>query len=270
MSHRPVALITGASAGIGEALARQFAQAGYDLVLAARRKGRLESLAKALAELTNDACVAYPVPVNLARSKGPAELVRAIDDLGLEVDVLVNNAGVAESGRFISAARKPVNDLVNLNVRALTELSLIFGQRMAGRGAGRILNVASIVAFQPVPSMAVYAASKAYVLSLTESLAEELRGSGVTCTALCPGLTKTEMVDDLVPSEFEPLSSLAMADVDSVARAGLRACLRGETITIPGMLNQAFVNWTQFQPRWSYRLWSGMFARMSFASEQRR
>ena len=270
MSSRPVAVVTGASSGIGEALARQLAKAGYDLVLAARRTARLEALGEALSQETQGACVCYPVPVNLARSVGPSALVGAIDDLGLEVDLLVNNAGVAESGRFIDSKRGAIKDLVNLNMRALTELSLVFSGRMVKRGSGRILNVASIVAFQPVPSMAVYAASKAYVLSLTESLAEELRGTGVSCTALCPGLTRTEMVDDIVPSEFEPLSGLAMADADSVAKAGVRACLRGETLIIPGILNQAFVNWTQSQPRWSYRLFSGLAARFSFATEERR
>lgn len=265
MSRRPVAVITGASSGIGAELARVYASEGYDLVLSARREGRLQALGEELSRATNGACVTHVVAANLARAKGAAKLVDAVGDLGLEVDVLVNNAGVAESGRFTNMARSTVNDMINLNVRALTELSLVFGRRMAERGRGRVLNVSSIVAFQPVPSMAVYSASKAYVLSLTESLSEEFRGTGVTFSALCPGLTRTEMADEVAPAGLEPFKDYMMADPKDVARQAFRACRRGEVIIIPGLLNQAFVNWSQTQPRWSYRLLSGLAARMSFS-----
>lgn len=260
---RPVALITGASSGIGAELARTFAREGYDLVLCARRESRLDALATELGEAS--ACVVYVVAVDLARSKGPSRLFDAVKDLGLEIDVLVNNAGVAESGRFTEMARRPTNDLLNLNVRALTELSLVFARKMEQRGRGKVLNVASVVAFQPVPSMAVYSASKAYVLSLTESLSEEFRGTGVTFSALCPGLTRTEMADDVAPAGLEPIAELMMAEPADVARQAFRACMRGEVIIIPGVLNQAFVNWSQTQPRWSYRMLSGIAARLSFA-----
>ncbi|MEM1435609.1 MAG: SDR family oxidoreductase [Pseudomonadota bacterium] len=264
---RPIAVITGASSGIGAELARVYATEGYDLVLTARREDRLEALKDELSEATKGACVTHVVAADLARRRGVAKLVETIDELDLEVDVLVNNAGVAESGRFADMARGSASAMINLNVRALTELSLIFAQRMAERGHGRVLNVSSIVAFQPVPSMAVYSASKAYVLSLTESLSEEFRGTGVTFSALCPGLTRTEMAEAVAPAGFEPVADFVMSEARDVARQAFRACKRGEVIIIPGLLNQAFVNWSQTQPRWSYRLMSGLAARMSFAMD---
>lgn len=265
---RPVAVITGASSGIGAELARVYATEGYDLVLTARREKRLEDLKAELSRDTGGACTTYVVAADLARRRGVARLIEAIDALGLEVDVLVNNAGVAESGRFADMARNSASAMINLNVRALTELSLVFARRMAERGAGRILNVSSIVAFQPVPSMAVYSASKAYVLSLTESLSEEFRGTGVTFSALCPGLTRTEMADSVAPAGLEPMMDFIMSEANDVARQAYRASKRGEVIIIPGLLNQAFVNWSQTQPRWSYRLMSGLAARMSFAMDR--
>ena len=262
---RPVAIITGASSGIGAELARVYAAEGYDLVLSARREGRLEALKEELSKETGGACITHVVAADLSRRRGVARLIEAVDALDLEIDVLVNNAGVAESGRFADMARNSATAMVNLNVRALTELSLVFAKRMAERGQGRILNVSSIVAFQPVPSMAVYSASKAYVLSLTESLSEEFRGTGVTFSALCPGLTRTEMAETVAPAGMEPMLDFVMSEAKDVARQAFRASKRGEVIIIPGLLNQAFVNWSQTQPRWSYRLMSGLAARMSFA-----
>lgn len=259
---RPVALITGASSGIGRELAIVFAEQGHDLIVVARREKKLAALAKEIERAQGPDCVVHVLAADLAKAKGPARLLSEVRDLGLDVDVLVNNAGVAESGPFAALKRADAVTMVNLNVRALTELTLAFAAQMTKRGAGRILNVASIVAFQPVPSMAVYSASKAYVLSLTESISEELRGTGVTVSALCPGLTRTEMVADVSVAENVP--ELLMSDPRAVAEQGYRACMRGEVIEIPGILNQAFVGWTQTQPRWAYRLLSGLAARASF------
>ena len=179
---RPIALITGASAGIGEEFARLFASRGYDLILAARREDRLQDLAAELA-----GCTTHCIGVDLAKSKGPEKLIARIRELDLKVDVLVNNAGVISTEPMLEENGDSLTNLLNLNVRALTQLTHHFGQQMVGRGYGRILNVASVASFQPVPGMAVYAASKAFVLSLTESLSEELRGTGVTVTASAPG-----------------------------------------------------------------------------------
>lgn len=250
---RPTALITGASSGIGTELARIFAKNGYDLIIAARREERLSALAGELGSTT-----VHAVPVDLARTRGPERLIDAVSQLGIEVDVLVNNAGVISTVPMLEADRTALADLINLNVRALTELTHHYGRKMVARGYGRILNVASVASFQPVPGMGVYAASKAFVLSLTESLSEELRGTGVTVTALCPGPTRTEMVAAL---EDAGLANWFLADAASVAREGFDACKAGQVIRVPGIANQALVSWSQYQPRWLVRALGGMAAR---------
>lgn len=260
---RPTALITGASSGIGAELARLFAANGYDLIVTARRESRLQSLAD---ELGSQVTV-YPIPVDLAKSKGPARLIDAVDALGVAVDVLVNNAGVISTEPMLDEDRGALADLLNLNVRALTELTHCFGRKMVARGYGRILNVASVAAFQPVPGMGVYAASKAFVLSLTESLSEELRGSGVTVTALCPGPTRTEMASAL---EDVGLANWFLADARSVAREGFDACRSGQVIRVPGIANQALVSWSHYQPRWLVRALGGVAARSAEFLKPRR
>lgn len=252
---RPVALITGASAGIGEELARIFAAEGYDLILAARREERLHALAKELTDTT-----VHCVPVDLAKAKGPQRLIDAIGEQNLKVDVLVNNAGVISTEPMLDAKSDALTNLVNLNCRSLMELTHHFGKKMVSRGYGRILNVASVASFQPVPGMAVYAASKAFVLSLTESLSEELRGTGVTVTALCPGPTRTEMADAFADLE---MAEWFLADPKSVAREGFDALRAGQVIRVPGLANQALVNWANYQPRWLLRTLGGLASRSS-------
>ena len=177
-------LITGASAGIGAELAREFARNGHQLTLVARRRAKLAAVA---AELEREHYVDVRTIVqDLAKPTGPAAVVKAAQADG-PIGILVNNAGVIDVGPFAASRTDALVNLVNLNVRALTELTSLVVPGMVERGFGRILNVASLAAFQPVPSMAAYAASKAYVLALTEALSEELKGSGVTVTALCPG-----------------------------------------------------------------------------------
>jgi len=253
---KPVALITGASSGIGEDLARVFAANGYDLIITARREARLQALADELAT----ACRVEVVPADLTKVKGPAKLVEAVSALKLPVDVLVNNAGVMSAEPFAEAGHGSLTDLLNLNVRALAELTHFYLPDMIRRGRGRILNVASVAAFQPVPGMSVYAASKAFVLSLTESLSEELRGTGVTITALCPGPTKTEMADAF--SQIEGMEWL-LASSEAVAREGFEATRAGQVIRVPGVLNQALTTWSRYQPRWLVRAVSGFTARNS-------
>jgi adhesin HecA-like repeat protein len=253
---KPLALITGASSGIGADLARVYADNGYDLVVTARREERLQALAE---ELAGRAAV-HVITADLAKAKGPAGLFAAVQDAGLEVETLVNNAGVLSGQPFVQAPRKAVTDLVNLNVRALTELTQLFLPAMLERGYGRILNVASVASFQPVPGLAVYGASKAFVLSLTESLSEELRGTGVTVTALCPGPTRTEMAE-----AFDGMDGIdmLMASSAAVAREGFEASQAGQVIRVPGLMNQAYVTWSRYQPRWLVRAISGFTARNS-------
>ena len=249
---RGVALVTGASSGIGDALARVFAEKGFDLVISARREDRLTALAD---ELSVDVMT---VACDLSTPEGIEKLIAATAET--KIDVLVNNAGIAYSGDFSRQRIDDIQNMTNLNIIAPTALCHHFIGRMIKQGAGRILNVASVASFQPVPSMSAYAATKAYVLSLTESLSEECRGSGVYITALCPGLTKTDMVEDVQGSN---VPEFLMSDPHDVAREGYDALMSGEVIRIPGVTNQAAIAWAKHQPRWLVRGLGGLLAKIS-------
>ncbi|MFO1273972.1 MAG: SDR family oxidoreductase [Rubrivivax sp.] len=255
------ALVTGASSGIGEALARRLAAAGFDLVLVARSADKLKALAEALQA---DHGVRVRVqPADLSEPGAAAALAAALKRARRPVDLLVNNAGVLEHGDFAAMPATRHRELIELNVVALTEMLAHFVPPMVARGQGRVLNVASIAAFQPVPRLATYAATKAYVLSLTESLSEELKGSGVTVTALCPGITATSMLERARAGskELGALPGLVVGTADEVAEEGLRACLRGEVIRVPGVVNLAATLAGRSTPRWLLRKLSGAVVR---------
>lgn len=249
---RGVALVTGASSGIGDALARVFAEKGFDLVISARREDRLTALAD---ELSVDVIT---VACDLSTPEGIEKLITATAET--KIDVLVNNAGIAYSGDFSGQRIDDIQNMTNLNIIAPTALCHHFIGRMIKQGAGRVLNVASVASFQPVPSMSAYAATKAYVLSLTESLSEECRGSGVYITALCPGLTKTDMVEDVQGSN---VPEFLMSDPLDVAREGYDALMSGDVIRIPGLTNQAAIAWAKHQPRWLVRGLGSLLAKIS-------
>ncbi len=237
----PVALVTGASAGLGAEFARQLSKRGHRLVLAARRKERLEALA---AELGN----ARAVEIDLGRSGAAADLLADIEGAGEQVELLVNNAGFGLHGRFDKADAARLRQMVDLNCGALTELCRAMLPGMVERRSGGILNVASTAAFQPGPGMAVYFATKAYVLSLSEALHEEVRRFGVKVTALCPGPTRTEfgaVAGFRGDGAFDRLSM----DADVVVRAGLRALDRNRALAITGTLNKAGAFSTRLVPR---------------------
>ena len=257
---RPRALITGASAGIGAELARVFAANGYDLILVARRDDRLTALRDELAPSGADVAI---IVKDLALKTAAKSLHQDVKQLGVAVDVLVNNAGVAYGGAFTSMDADDVSRMVLVNAASLAALTRLFVTDMVARGAGRILNVSSLAAFQAVPSMSLYAATKAFVLSFTEGLAEELRGTGVTVTALCPGLTGTDMVHDITQrgAAFPEIPSFMIADVKSVAKEGYDACVNGEVVRVPGLANQMSALWSQTQPRWLVRTLTGFFGR---------
>lgn len=256
------ALVTGASSGIGAALARRFASMDFDLVVTARREALLSELA---AELRGSIDV-HVFPADLASPEGPAQLIDAVASQGIDVDILVNNAGIAHTQPFHQLSEKDVADLLAVNITALTSLTHHFIPLMIARGSGRILNVASVAAFQPVPAMSLYAASKAFVLSLTESLSEELRGTGVSATALCPGFTRTDMM--LSFDDFE-LPPFIMATAAEVASEGYDALMSREVIRIPGLANRAAVLWTRYHPRWLVRGLGGLAARLRRGDRQR-
>ena len=260
------ALVTGASAGIGRALAIEFARNGHDLVLVARR---IEALRELAAMLRTEYDVrAVEIPMDLSVRRAADELARAVRSRDLVVDVLVNNAGIAASGPFAEAEGDELHRMIMINVASLTLLSRAFLEPMLERGWGRILNVASVAGFQPVTGLAAYAAGKAYVLSLTEALAEELRGTGVRVGALCPGLTKTDMADQIgelagdLPAE---LTGLFLASPEQVARDGYAACMRGEVIHVTGLANRLGTAWSQVQPRWLVRRLGGVLGRQFLA-----
>jgi short-subunit dehydrogenase len=257
-------LVTGASSGIGEALARCFARDGHRLVLVARRESRLRALAESLCK--ENGTHVDVVPTDLARRGAAATLAALLRRRRRAIDVLVNNAGVLGQGAFVGSSAAQHHRLIDLNVSGLTAMLAAFVPAMVRRGHGRVLNVASIAAFVPVPSLAVYAASKAYVLSLTESLAEELRDTGVTVTALCPGITATAMFGRALRDNVHvaELPGFVVGDVREVAVAGYRACMAGETIAVPGALNRAASVAGRATPKWLLRRIAGVVGRRMF------
>ncbi len=200
---------------------------------------------------------------DLAKPTGPAAVAKAAQADGEAVGILVNNAGVIDVGPFVESATDKIVGLVNLNVRALTELTGLLLPAMVERGFGRILNVASLAAFQPVPSMAAYAASKAYVLSFSEALAEELKGSGVKVSALCPGMTDTDMVTEIKAGSAAAakLPKQLVSDPTDVAAQAYRALMAGQVVLVPGLPNQITAAWAQVTPRWLTRYVTGFAAR---------
>jgi hypothetical protein len=259
------ALITGASSGIGESLARCFAQGGFDLVLVARSAGKLKALAKKLSDAHG--VKVWVAPADLSQSGAAKSLAAKMRRAKRAIDVLVNCAGVLEHGAFAAMPAARHQELIDLNVSGLTAMLAHFVPPMVARGHGRVLNVASIAAFQPVPSMATYAATKAYVLSLTESMSEELKGSGVTLTALCPGITATSMIVNAAEASptLSKLPGFVIGDADQVAAEGYRACLNGEVIKVPGALNLAAILTGRATPRWLWRRIGGAVGRKSIA-----
>ncbi len=256
-------LITGASAGIGAELAREFAKHGHALVLVARSKDKLTALAGELnAAHDTEALV---IVEDLSRKGCAQAIVDDLADRGIEIDILVNNAGVLDVGPFADTDTDVYDNMVALNVGALTSLTSLLLPAMVGRKFGRILNVASLAAFQPIPSMAVYAATKAYVLSLTESLSEELRGTGVKVTALCPGLTDTGMVGAIKEKSAtaQATPNILISDPKAVAKQAYAATMSGQTILVPGLPNQIAAAWAQVTPRWLTRTVTGFASRQA-------
>ena len=257
----PTALITGASSGIGAALAWQFARHAHRLVLVARSEDKLQALAESL-RAEHGARVDV-LPADLALPGAAAALAASLQGRRRAIDVLVNNAGVLEHGAFNALDAAAHRQMIALNIAGLTEMLAAFLPAMVARGRGRVLNVASIAAFQPVPGLATYAATKAYVLSLTESLAEELRGTGVSVTALCPGITATSMLDraTVQNGRLRELPGFVVGNVEAVAAEGFRACLAGDVISVPGAVNQAAMLASRATPRWLLRRITGAFGR---------
>ncbi len=240
------ALVTGASSGLGADFARELAARGADLVLVARRSDRLAALAD---ELTRSAGVrAEVIAMDLATAGAAVELRRRTDSLGVDVDVLVNNAGFGQHGQLLDTPWERTAQLIQLDMVTLTELTRLYAVDMVARGRGWILQVASVSAYQPTPTYASYAAAKSYVLSFGEALAHELQGTGVHCTVVSPGVTATEFME-AAGHRLTLFDRMLMMESPAVARAGIRAMLAGAGTVVPGFAN-AFNTWAmRFLPR---------------------
>ncbi len=250
------ALVTGASAGIGRELARLAAKDGHDLVVVARRRERLEALA---AELTAAHGVQVMViDADLADRATPANIVERLRGENKPVDFLINNAGFGSCGPFAKAVLDREVEMIHLNIRALVQLTHWFLPEMIVRKSGRILNVASVAGFVPGPYMATYYASKSFVLSFTEALAAELRGTGVSVTASCPGPTETEF-GAIAGSAKSKVFQLGAAGAAPVARHAYRAMMAGRVVAIPGLMNKLITQSTRIAPRaWLRDLVAGL------------
>ncbi|MBE9481382.1 MAG: SDR family oxidoreductase [Bacteroidetes bacterium] len=244
---RKTALITGATKGIGYELTKLFARDYYDLVLVARNKDKLIEIKK---DLSNK----YDIDIliiakDLSVPNAALEIFRETIGKQIIIDVLVNNAGIGDFEIFNNAELSKISQIMQINIVSLTELTKFYLKGMVYRKEGKILNVSSMAAFQPGPYMAVYYASKAYVQSFSEAIASELKGTGVTVTALCPGPTKSGFQHE-VGSEGSNLSKLnLLSSSEYVAKYGYRALHEGKRVAIPGFVNTSLVNTAKFIPR---------------------
>jgi uncharacterized protein len=247
MTRKPqIVLITGASSGIGAALAKVFAGRGFDLILTGRQKERLSSLADALANQfgVQTTWLAH----DLKSASGVDALFNELESRGLEVDILVNNAGLGFLEEFAQGNLDGQDEVIQVNMTALTRLTRLLLPKMMKRGEGKILNVSSLAAFQPGPLLAVYYASKAYVNSFSEALSHELRASGITVTALCPGGTDTAFQRRSGMSRQNQSRRPSMT-AEAVAKIGFDGLMRGRRIVIPGWHNRMLMLMLRIFPR---------------------
>jgi short-subunit dehydrogenase len=241
------ALVTGASSGIGEELARCLAADGWDLVLVARSGAKLESLAGELA--TKHGAASIVLAEDLNDRAAPARIAATLTARGAAIDALINNAGFGTVGPFAEGELDNQLEMVEVNIAALTRLTRLFLPAMVERRRGQVLNVASTAAFQPGPMMAVYYASKAYVLSFSEALADELRFTGVTVTALCPGPTASGFAAVAGSEKSRLFRARPPMSSAAVAAYGYRAMLRGRRVAVPGLINKLLAQAVRISPR---------------------
>jgi short-subunit dehydrogenase len=244
-----VALVTGASAGLGVEFARQLSMRGHRLVLAARRKDRIEALANELGS-------ARAIAIDLSEAGSAGRLMADIDANGETVDLLVNNAGFGLIGQFAELDARRERGMIDLNVGTLTDLCRAVAPGMIERKSGAILNVASTAAFQPGPKMAVYFATKAFVLSLTEALHEELKPHGIKVSCLCPGPTRTEF-GEVAGFGGNGLFDRVAMNAAEVVETGLRGLDANRAVVVAGWLNKIGAASTRFAPRWLVRKIAG-------------
>lgn len=255
-NSRKIALITGASSGIGKALAENFARDGYDVILAARSVEKMQSHAADLQ--SRYGITALAIAADLESQDGATRLVTEIKDQGLFVHILANNAGYGAFGEFKETALECELAMMQLNMNAVVVLSKLFLPDILA-SKGKIMNTCSTAAFQPGPYMAVYYATKAFVLSFSEALAAELEGSGVTVTAFCPGPTESGFQEKANMHDSALVKNKKLPTADEVASLGYRAMQRGQRVYIPGMRNWIMAQSVRFTPRgWVTKLVKAM------------
>ena len=242
------ALVTGASQGIGFEFSKILAGNGYDLILIARTKSKLEEVQDYL--LRTYEVKVYVIACDLSQSGSCGYIYEQTRRMNLEIDILVNNAGAGDWGLFVDSNIEKQERMLQLNIVALTDLSRLFMPGMVKRGYGKILNVASTAAFQPGPLMAVYFATKAYVLSFSSAIAQELNGSGVSVTCLCPGPTATGFQTSTFAQEIRINHGHKLPEAKKVAEYGYKAMLKGQVVAIHGILNRLLALSTRFLPQW--------------------
>ncbi len=247
LNREKTALITGASNGIGYELAKLFANDRYNLVLVARTEEKLIQVAE---ELTKNSGVKVEIIVkDLSIPTAPAEIFTKVQQAGIKVDVLVNNAGFGTYGFFYETDIVTELQMLQLNVVSLTHLTKLFLKDMVKQGSGKILNVSSGAAFQPGPLMAVYFATKAYVLSFSEAIANELEGTGVTVTVVCPGTTASGFQQRAAMEESKLVTSQKVMDAETVAKISYRGLMANKTVVVPGVKNKLLAEAVRFTPR---------------------
>jgi uncharacterized protein len=247
MRTNPIALITGASSGIGLELAKLFARESHDLALVARSHEKLKLIAEDLQQ-TYGVQVKYYAK-DLSISSTPEEIFEALQSEGGNIDVLVNNAGFGWRGEFAQMELSDIMEMIQVNITSLTHLTRLFLPGMVSRKRGKILQVASTAAFQPGPMMAIYYASKAYVLSFSEALSEELNGTGITVTAFCPGPTATNFGQRAGFSNEKILGGILSMNSRAVALDGYKGLMKGKPLVISGWKNWAGMQFVRFMPR---------------------
>ena len=243
-------LVTGASSGFGEEFARQYAEQGHPLVLVARRLDRLQLLAESLRQRYRVDVVVEQV--DLSEVEAVVQLYQRLRDRGIAIDILINNAGHGLQGSFVDGKLDAALAMLQLDVVSLTAVTHVFAQDMRARRHGKILLVASLLAYQGVENFAVYAAAKAYVLRLGEALHRELKRDGVTVTALCPGMSDTGFAT-AAQQKITPALKRMMMQPAPVVRAGIRALQTGRISIVPGWANKAAVIFIWATPRWLHQ-----------------
>ena len=241
-------LITGASSGIGLELAKQFAQNGHPLIITARTESELQVLANDLSNTYKNKIRFIAADLNDAN--GASGLAEALGKENIQIDILVNNAGLGQKGKFWEIPLERDVEMINVNIAAVIVLTKAFLPQMVARGSGRILNTASIAGFMPAPTMAIYHATKAFVLSFSEAIATELKDTGVTVTALCPGATDTNFFPEADLTDSNAVQKANLMAPQEVAEIGYKALMDGERVVVAGGLNKAMAFTTRFLPEW--------------------